>query len=239
MTEHVWLKIVGIAGTIIPVGGALIGLGIYVGNLTNQIEASRSEVQVLKGQVSQLQDILQRTQSAAGSAARGPQGPKGEPGDAGPQGMRGERGPQGEQGPVGPASAASAGGGLTEQQVRQIIQQQLASSPSSPAGAVNVTLNGQDVFNASGCIPIDSIRGLDVLTLRSGNEFCDRTGRVIFRVTEIRQSDGRIYFMTPGKGSGSCFIDKKCTFDDLGKTFVYERRGSDDNGAIALFRITK
>ena len=72
MSEQGWLKIVGIAGTIIPVGGALIGLGIYVGNLTNQIEASRTEVEVLKGQVAQLQDILQKTQTATATGTRGP-----------------------------------------------------------------------------------------------------------------------------------------------------------------------
>jgi len=228
-------------GAVIAVVGPTFGVGQYVSDIKHEMDASKSEVAQLKGQVTQLQDILQKTQAAAGAAARGPKGDKGDPGEPGPQGSRGERGLQGEPGPMGPPGQ-SAGGDLSEQQVRQIalqiFQQQPRTTPSN-GGSINVTLEGTDVFKASGCIPVDNIRNLDVLTLRAGNEFCDKTGRLLFRVTSIRERDGRIFFSNPGQRDGSCGFEDTCNFSDIGKTFVYERKGVDDIGSVALFRIKK
>ncbi len=234
MTENSWLKVVGIAGTIIPVGGALIGLGIYVGNLTNQIEASRSEVQVLKGQVSQLQDILQKTQEAAVSGVRGPKGDKGDPGEQGP---RGERGPQGEMGPMGPSGGNS---GMSEAQMRsliqQVVQQQVLAVPIGGGGTVNASLGNQDVFNISGCIPVSAVRDLTVLTLREGQEFCADDGALVARIG--RGDRYRFSITMPGKGSDMCSLEKVCTLDWLsGKSFVYERRGQDEKGPVSLLRL--
>lgn len=236
MTEHAWLKVVGIAGTLIPIGGALIGLGIYVGNLTNQIEASRSEVQVLKGQVSQLQDILQKTQAAAVSGVPGPKGEKGDPGERGEQGPRGERGLQGEAGPQGTGSTSS---GLAESQILQIVEesvkQKLASLPASTGGTITVALDGQDVFNTASCIQIQSVRGLDVLTLRPGQEFCDKSGELIGRIG-LEGAKG-LAWKRIGGFSGTCGIEKKCGLGSIfGATYVYERFGEDDEGPIFLLR---
>lgn len=237
MTEHVWLKVVGIAGTLIPVGGALIGLGIYVGNLTNQIEASRAEVQVLKGQVTQLQDILQKTQNLA-AGVPGPKGPKGDQGEQGPQGPRGLPGEQGPMGPVGPAGTAS---GMTEQQIQQFIvrtvQQQVASTPGTAGETIQVAVNGADIFESSSCIPTDAIKDLDVLTLREGQEFCDRDGRLLARVSKF-ESSGFFTMKRPGEASDRCSLESSCRLRWLsGKSYIYERRGEDERGPIALLRL--
>ncbi|WP_337183841.1 collagen-like protein [Shinella sp.] len=234
MTENSWLKVVGIAGTIIPVGGALIGLGIYVGNLTNQIEASRSEVQVLKGQVSQLQDILQKTQETAVTGVRGPKGDKGDPGEQGP---RGERGPQGEMGPMGAAGGSS---GMNQAQLRQLvqqlIQQQIASLPGA-GNAIQASIGNSDAFSTSGCISLAAVKNETTLVLRKGQEFCESDGRLIAQVKALDTS-GYISIHRPGELPDSCKVGKSCKFRWLGgKTYVYERIGDDENGAVALFRL--
>lgn len=226
MTENSWLKVVGIAGTIIPVGGALIGLGIYVGNLTNQIEASRSEVQVLKGQVSQLQDILQKTQETAVSGVRGPKGEKGDPGDQGP---RGERGPQGEMGPAGLTEAE------VKQLVKQLVQQPIGSLPVS-GGAAQTAQATSSASMSSNCTDIAAISEAETLQLSKGQEFCEADGRLIATVHDI-YTTGTLIISRPGVGLARCDRNKKCALPWLSSaSYVYERAGTDGNGRTALLR---
>ncbi|MCO5734114.1 collagen-like protein [Rhizobium sp. SSA_523] len=98
MTTESWFKTtVKDLPSLIAVAGALIGLGIWVGNLKNQVDNSRAEVEQLKGQITQLQSLLSNRKADE----IGPRGPKGETGEQGPPGIPGLRGPQGEEGPKG------------------------------------------------------------------------------------------------------------------------------------------
>ncbi len=236
MSENIWIKVVGIASAVLPVGAALISLGIYVGNLNNQIEASRAEVQVLKGQVTQLQDILQKTQALANSGTPGPRGPKGERGDPGEMGPQGPRGLQGDRGPAGPAGS---GGGLSEQQVAEIVQQmvsqKLSSPPTGQGAAINVTLGGADVFNAKGCIPLDSIKNSETLLIRDKQEYCARDGRLV--ATVIADGGSAYVFRRPGQLHDRCSLGKNCQLRWLGSsTYTFERKGEDEKGPVGLFR---
>lgn len=97
------MKVFGGIGAVLAVGIPIFGMGQYVSDLKHDMDSSKVEVALLKGQVTQLQDILQKTQAAA-SGSRGTQGSKGDkgdPGDVGPLGPRGELGPQGPQGVPG------------------------------------------------------------------------------------------------------------------------------------------
>lgn len=98
------MKVFGGIGAVLAVGIPIFGMGQYVSDLKHDMDSSKAEVALLKGQVTQLQDILQKTQAAAASGPHGTQGPKGDkgdPGDVGPLGPRGERGPQGVPGVEG------------------------------------------------------------------------------------------------------------------------------------------
>jgi hypothetical protein len=226
-------------GGLITVGAAVAGLTAYCVSLQFSLNQAAREIERLDKQLVSLSQQSTATQQGQRGPA-GPQGPKGDQGEPGQQGPRGERGLPGEQGPIGPAGTSSNGAGISEQQVRQIVEQAMRQQPVtsqvSQGAAVNVTLGGQDVFDAAGCIPLESIRNLQVITLRAGNEFCDRNGRLAFRVKSIRESDGAIYFANPGKSDGFCRHERQCDFKDIGRKYVYERRGTDDRGPLALFR---
>lgn len=216
--------VVGIAS----LAGLLAGGIWYATGLQNQLEAAQREITDLRTRL--------ETVSTANSAV-GPRGPKGDPGEPGSQGPRGERGPQGEMGPVGPAGPAGSASGLTEQQVRQIIQQQIASTPAGSGGTVQLTLDEADVFNASGCISVDSIKNLDVLTLREGQEFCERSGRLLARVNKFK-INGYFVITRPGDNDDSCSVETTCRMRWLGgKKYTYERVGEDDRGQVALLRL--
>lgn len=237
MTEHVWLKTVGIAGTIIPVGGALIGLGIYVGNLTNQIEASRAEVQILKGQVTQLQDILQKSQSAAISSSRGPQGPKGEQGDPG---MRGERGPPGEVGPAGeqgPPGVSLPGMNVDRGTIEAAVRSVIAGLPSHPSTLVN-TPSFSASMDTSGCLAVETVKSSSTLQVKKGLEICGADGALLTQVEQVQESNGGgVRFKSPGKRSWFCSSRSKCQFDfDSKRQFVVERVVDADGELQALLR---
>ncbi|MDC9834357.1 hypothetical protein [Rhizobium binxianense] len=220
-------------GGILTALAAVAGGAIVVNSYREKVDQAQVAVELLTKQVTDLQSTINRLANTP-DGKPGPQGPKGDPGDAGPQGPRGERGLQGEQGPAGQIDVAQV-----RPMIDQLVTQKFASMPQNTPSAAAAVATVPDIFNSSACIPIDSIRNLDVLTLRSGNEFCDRTTRLIFRVSRIRENDGRIFFETPGKGSGYCSLEGKCTLNDIGKTYVYERRGHDEDGEIALLRIAR
>lgn len=226
MTEHAWLKVVGIAGTLIPIGGALIGLGIYVGNLTNQIEASRSEVQVLKGQVSQLQDILQKTQAAAATGLPGPKGDKGDPGE------RGEQGPRGERGLPGASTDQEAILSTVKEIVRaEIVSLKSALPASSSSGSTFVDTSGG--FDLSKCVPVEQVRKAKTLPLKEGTEVCDDDGSLLVQVTDI-QSSAITFF---GPGTGSWYIDRgsRNSFDwDEDRIYFIERISSGKEPAATI-----
>lgn len=221
-------------GGILTALAAVAGGAIVVNSYREKVDQAQVAVELLTKQVADLQSTINRLATTP-DGKPGPQGPKGDPGDPGPQGPRGERGLQGEQGPAGQLDLSQV-----RPVIEQLVSQKLASIPQpSSTSAAQAVASTADIFSSASCIPIDAIRNLDVWTLRPNNEFCDKTGRLLFRVSRIRESDGRIFFANPGQGTGNCTFEQTCSFSEIGKTFVYERRGHDDDGEIALFRIKK
>lgn len=142
---------------IIAVGTPMFIGGQYVSDLRHEMDASKNEVALLKGQIFQLQDILQKSQASVASGVQGPKGEKGDPGERGEKGDRGEpgqdgeRGPQGEPGSLGSALTADGIAQLSKLEERltrmeAIVSVEAASSvPRAQAGssvATSVDLKG-------------------------------------------------------------------------------------------------
>ncbi len=224
------------AGGLITLVGAVAGLTAYCVSLQFSLNQANREIERLDKQV----EVLATKPPAGVPGPKGDKGDKGETGPQGPAGPQGPRGLQGEQGPMGsPGAAGSTSGGLTEAQVRQLIQQALSSIPtaSSSGGTITVTLGGEDIFRSAGCIPVSSVRNLQVLTLREGQEFCEADGRLIARIGRIEAS-GYFNVSRPGLMGDGCGLGNQCNMRWLGgKRFVYERVGEDDKGKVALLRL--
>lgn len=238
MTDNVFIK----AGAVIITIAGVLGIGYPVAKYATDFEAAKAEIQNLRGQVASLHEVLSKVQL-------GERGLKGEKGDPGEAGMRGPKGEKGDTGPKGdPASSSPmASVDLAELQVLvdKSVEDRLAKLPgvaiTSNVGDAGIA-NALKVFETSACIQADSVRKLDVLTLRPGNEFCNKSGKLLFRVSEIETSHPKkkIEFSTPGVGNGSCYLEQTCTFDEFGgRIYVYERFGEDDQGPIALLRYSK
>lgn len=125
------------------------------------------------------------------------------------------------------------------QLVVQTVQQQILALPAASATASPVALPGADVFNSTGCIPVVSVLNLQIMTLRVGQEFCDRDGALLARIERFTDN-GKIWTTLPGRGTDTCVLNKTCTLRGLGsKDFVYERFGEDEEGPVALLRLKK
>jgi hypothetical protein len=120
--------------------------------------------------------------------------------------------------------------------IGDIVQSHRPALNSGGGATIDVTLNGADIFNAAGCIPVSSIKDLPVLTLRSGQEFCERDGRLVARIGKF-QNGGKFFVTQPCEFDDACSLESSCRMDWLGgKVFIYERLGDDDRGAVALLR---
>jgi hypothetical protein len=218
---------------IVSLAGLLAGGIWYATGLQSQLDAAQREI-------TELRTKLETVSPPVG--VEGPRGPKGDPGSEGPQGAQGPRGLQGEPGPMGPPGAATSGaGGLTESQVKQMIQQAISSLPAPLAGSggITVSLGGEDVFNTAGCIPVSEVRNLEVLTLRQGQEFCEATGKLVAQVARA-EPDGYVSITMPGDGNHQCGLNSSCKFPWLGsKRYVFERVGEDEKGVVGLFRLNQ
>lgn|GEM_PF-4105016 len=234
MTENIFVK--AMAGVVTV--ATVLGIGYTVAKYATDFEAAKAEIQNLRGQITQLHEVLGKAQFGG----EGPRGPKGDPGEPGPQGPRGPQGERGEQGP--PGLPGSGGEGMSAEAVRQLViqtvQQQMAALPSaSTAAAAPVALPGTDIFNSTGCIPVASVQNLQVLTLRVGQEFCDRDGALLARIERFSDSS-TFWTRIPGRDNAGCALNKVCTLQWLGrKEYVYERVGEDENGTVALLRLRK
>lgn len=233
VTENIFVK--AMAGVVTV--ATVLGIGYTVAKYATDFEAAKAEIQNLRGQITQLHEVLGKAQFGG----EGPRGPKGDPGEPGPQGPRGPQGERGEQGP--PGLPGSGGEGMSAEAVRQLViqtvQQQMAALPSASAAAAPVALPGTDIFNSTGCIPVASVQNLQVLTLRVGQEFCDRDGALLARIVKSGVAK-TIGATLPGKGTDWCGLNKVCTLRWLGnREFVYERVGEDEKGMVALLRLKK
>jgi hypothetical protein len=213
-------------GAILAVGIPTFVVGQYVSDLRHDMESSKAEVEHLKGQISQLQDILEKAQTTSASGSRGP---KGDQGPVGPQGERGPEGPKGEPGtPVDVAQLSST--------IEKLLSGKLANLPQTARLNTSSSIISTGAFDTENCIAAEKLKGAETITLRAGNEVCDATGRVLFKVKEINRY-GRVTFVNPGERDGWCEPDKNC--DINGDKYVYEREGSDDHGPVAMFRLSR
>lgn len=223
-------------GAVLAVGIPIFGMGQYVSDLKNQIDNSKTEVVALKTQVGQLQDILQKFQANVASNGRGPQGPKGEQGDQGEPGPRGPAGPKGEQGPPGVAGVSASASGLSEQQIRQIIQQEISSRPLSTSGEATFVSTGPE-FDMSSCIPANAFQNQETFTLKEGIEVCAPDGRLLATVEFVK--NGQLKFFVPGGTAPWCSLGQVCKMPWIPNAkYVWERQTENPSGkgSIALLR---
>lgn len=239
MTDGWFKKIMGDLPSLITVAGALIALGIWVGNLKNQVDNSQTEVAQLRGQVTQLQDRLQKFQStpAAGMrGAAGPKGDKGDVGDPGPQGPKGERGLQGPKGEDGVSTSTSAT--LTPEQIQQLTDQVIGKLPKAN-GQSPVLVDNNHLFDLSKCILSSNVKTSPTVVLKEGSEICDASGALLPKLEDINPSRNYISFSSPGRGHLTCDSGRPCSFDfDSTRQFVIERIGEQDEEKIVLLRFS-
>ncbi len=202
MTEGWLKKLMGDLPSLITVAGALIALGIWVGNLKNQVDNSQQEVAQLKGQVTQLQSLLEKTQSGTVAAVKGPQGPKGEQGDPGP---RGERGPKGDDAEVNQA---------IEQIIERVIrlEKRSALEPANRQAAASAPIGGttqQSSPASSDCYPLPVDQTSGTFVLAEGARVCGPSGEFL-AILEIR-SETSLRFTNGGRYVG-CSSGSPCDF---------------------------
>lgn len=211
--------VVGIAS----LAGLLAGGIWYATGLQNQLDSAKREIVELRTKL----EVVSNP-----SGVPGPRGPEGPQGPQGPRGLQGEPGPMGPSGPAGVST-----GGLTEAQVRDIIKQAVAQLPTAKPGIISANMGSSAVFDTSTCIPIADVRGLQVLSLRRGQEFCEADGKLVAIIDSV-ESRGNLKITLPGFGTDRCSINSSCTMRWLGgKRFVFERVGEDDRGVVALLRM--
>jgi hypothetical protein len=225
-------------GAILAVGIPTFIVGQYVSDLRHDMEQSKVEVEHLKGQITQLQDILQKTQISATSGARGPKGDKGDPGDPGPAGPRGERGPTGAAGETSVASAELSDVAVAE--VKKLVTDAISAIPSGNQTVGAAAPVKGSAFSNSKCVLDSAFQGLDAIELRTETEVCDGTGRLIatIRIQGNRNLAQQVIMVRPGKsGALTCQQNRPCElFWVPGKEFVVERIGEDADGGVALLR---
>lgn len=218
MTESftVMKVFVGI-GAVLAVGIPIFGMGQYVSELRFQMETSKAEVSLLKGQVAQLQDILQKTQAGAASGV----GPKGDPGEKGEPGQRGERGPAG----VGADTAT------IDAMIKEAVSAQLALIQDSASGSARATsmVDTSGGFDLSSCLPADEVMKARTISVRVGTEICDADGSLLVSVKEIRGD--RIVFFQPGQPNWSMKTGDRRNFDwDKKRQYFFARIAKDSEG---------
>jgi hypothetical protein len=223
-------------GAILAVGIPTFIVGQYVSDLRHDMEQSKVEVEHLKGQITQLQDILQKTQISAASGARGPKGDKGDPGDPGPAGPRGERGPAGAAGETSVASAELSDVAVAE--VKKLVTDAISAIPSGGQTVGAAAPVKGSAFSNSKCVLDSAFQGLDAIELHDQTEICDGTGRLIATLNIQARGYQQIAMNRPGKSVAiTCTPDRTCElFWVPGKQFVIERVGEDQDGGVALLR---
>lgn len=238
MTESLLSKSLINVATFVGLAVPLVGLGMYVNNLTNQIDTSKAEVAALKAQVGQLQDILQKAQQTAAAGERGPKGDKGDPGERGEQGPRGERGPTGEKGDPGQVDEAAVEEikAFAEQMIDRKLQTRSTASAGSTPALLDVNLD------SSTCWPLEAVLSKDTVALKEGVELCDESGRLIARVEGINQKMKQkwLNIVLLGHGRESCELERVCGFQWMNESrYIYERLVTKDGEAVAMLRRTK
>lgn len=233
MTDSILGRSLITVATFVGLAVPLVGLGMYVSNLTSQIDSSRAEVQSLKGQVAQLQSILQNMQGAS-TPLRGPKGEKGDQGEPGP---RGPAGPQGPAATIDDEALLSVVTRIVDSKLQGKATQSRASTERTGANAII------EPMTPNGCIQVSQIKDSTIITLRQGLEFCDETDRIVAKIKHINgpsNTDHTVFIVEPGIKDSQCSIDNTCRFSWLNEQeYTYERSIVKGNDVYAQLRLNR
>lgn len=243
-TSHTMRWLIGF-GTLIAVGTPTFVGGQYVSDLRHEIDESKAEVLSLKGQVLQLQQLLEKSQSVTQSGFKGEKGDQGDPGPRGPIGPAGPEGPIGPAGPAGPIGPAgkdaspidlsSEPGPGIKALIESIIDQRLKTKTPLNAKPQTLVVDGTNTFDLSKCLLTEEVRALSVVTVKVGTQFCDTDGTLRTEVTDVNAFG--VVFRVPGKGSTNVKRSASNYFAwDPGRKFAIERIAETENGRIASLR---
>jgi hypothetical protein len=227
-----------VTAAVIAILTALVVVVWYVFSLQNQVEVAQREIVELRSRIETIA-AASADKSKGEKGEPGERGPKGEKGDAGERGLRGEKGDKGDPGSGGNVDQTALRSLILDTVRVEVAKLPAASSSVSASSDINEAM---ELFNANGCISVNDVKGKELLTLKAGMEFCDASGRVVLRFTEVATNrTSTIYFTKPGRGTDNCYYEHKCDFFDtfFGNSYVYERFADEGDGRIALFRINR
>lgn len=206
----------GVFGFLGALGGALL----YVVNLKQDFDNTKSRIALLEQQVG-----AWRTSESRGASVQGPRG------DVGPRGERGPPGAPGEQGPIGPAGPS---GKIDPAEIVRLVDKRLSERNLTAA-----VVSAQPVSVPSGCIKISALSSMSTITVGVGTEFCGEGGELLERITSIEAStdiSGFIRSFLPGTGNDSCYTGQTCAFAWMRtKPFYIERFVTNGQGKATAF----
>ncbi len=207
------MKFLGGFGVLAAVVGPTFLVSQYVSELRNDVTSSKAEVERLKGQVDQLQVLLERTQTLISSGSRGPKGDKGEPGDIGPQGPRGERGMQGERGAAG--ESTSGGSDLAD-----VLRRLNALENRTQAAVQSSSLPALNAKAPSECVVVPQTQRSGTFQAFDGMRICGEGGEFLARASFERKD--RVMFVNQGRRH-TCTMANPCDFlETNAATFVLD-----------------
>lgn len=224
------MKFLGGFGVLAAVVGPTFFVSQYVNDLRNDVTSSKAEVERLKGQVDQLQVILDKTQSTISSGSPGPKGDKGDVGE------RGEQGPKGDRGPAGVTTDISSVQALVREAVTAEIKALALTTTSSPAPLASTTfVDASGELDLSQCLPADQIKKANVITINQGAEFCGSDGTLLAKVEQLESNS--ILFSAPGEGNWLLRKGRKRSFTwDNNREYFIERVSDEGGKMLATIR---
>lgn len=215
MTDNIFGKTVAAIVTLGTVFGVTYGAAKYV----TDFEAAKVEIANLRGQITQLHEILARLQSAPVLT----KGERGDPGERGLKGDTGDRGPQGPQGPKGePGPRGADGSTITEAEIERMIysalaKKQISAPPPSSAGSVKQ-------LSSETCSSFAEFSTKGEISFTDGLEVCGEDGALLLRIINVDAFNRYFRYIKPGEESEVCRLNSVCDFEiDNLSSFVFER----------------
>lgn len=224
------MKFLGGFGVLAAVVGPTFFVSQYVNDLRNDVTSSKAEVERLKGQVDQLQVILDKTQSAISSGSRGPKGDKGDAGE------RGEQGPKGDRGPAGVTTDISSVQALVREAVTAEIKALATTSSRTPLASTKfIDASGEP--DLSQCLSADQIKKANVITVKEGAEFCGSDGSLLAKVEKLESV--AVLFSAPGENGWWLNKGRRLSFTwDKNREYFIERVSDEGGKMLATIRFT-
>lgn len=228
MTDNIFGKTVAAIVTIGTVFGVTYGAAKYV----TDFEAAKVEIANLRGQITQLHEVLAKLQS-------GPvltKGEKGDPGERGLKGDRGDMGPQGPRGPQGePGPRGADGSTISEAEIERMISSALAKkqvSAPAPSSAGSI-----DQLNSEGCWPLAVLASKTSVSFTDGLEVCGEDGTLLLKIMTVNVFNRYFRYIRPGEESKVCKLNSICDFEiDQLPSFVFERVKRVGSSEVAQIR---